>query len=271
MKTFTEGSMLELLRSHCGGGRGGETAFITHVANGTGHSGHRRYCDALSMGLWPSSGLMLTGYEVKVTRADWQKEMQDPTKAEAFAKFCDYWYVAAPDGVVKPEELPASWGLVSPAGSGMKIRKPPEKRAPEPYSRNFLAALLRYSVRQSPASTELAKAVEAAEAAVRAEHEREKERARGRYSEPDTLAQLNELKERVRAFEEAAGMSLTGFGGLGRARELGQTVQQVLWLRGGKWHGLSHIAKDLRGFVDALDKAEVSIKALGSPHTEVVA
>ena len=56
----------------------------------------------------------LVGYEIKVARGDWLHELDNPAKAEAWARHCTEWYVAAPPGVVRPEELPDGWGLVTP-------------------------------------------------------------------------------------------------------------------------------------------------------------
>jgi hypothetical protein len=56
----------------------------------------------------------LVGYEIKVARSDWLHELDNPAKAEAWARHCTEWYVAAPSGVVHPDELPDGWGLVTP-------------------------------------------------------------------------------------------------------------------------------------------------------------
>lgn len=121
----------------------GEWSFFTEVPNGTG-SNKDRSCDALAMNLWPSKGLVLHGHEVKASRSDWQKEMQDPSKAEAFARYCDYWWIVAPKGVLKLEELPTDWGWICPLESGStKVRKPANKRTPELWTREFLAGLMR--------------------------------------------------------------------------------------------------------------------------------
>src|SRR6266850_716864 len=72
---------------------------VFEVAKATGFNA-RRHLDAMAMGLWPSRGLTLMGIEIKVSRYDWRKERDEPQKAEELAKFCDYFCVAAPAGVV---------------------------------------------------------------------------------------------------------------------------------------------------------------------------
>src|SRR6185437_2663076 len=46
---------------------------IEEVAQGTGSRGYR-WADVLALGMWPSNGRLLHGYEVKASRADLKKE-----------------------------------------------------------------------------------------------------------------------------------------------------------------------------------------------------
>ena len=69
---------------------------VTEVANGTG--GHaKRHADALALGLWPSHGHAIIGYETKVSREDVKKELRDPSKADPVGKFCDEWNLVISD------------------------------------------------------------------------------------------------------------------------------------------------------------------------------
>lgn len=69
--------------------------------------------DALYVGFTSSSGRMLVGHELKVSRADWRHELDKPGKADTWADECHAWYVVAPDtSIVPPEELPPGWGLM---------------------------------------------------------------------------------------------------------------------------------------------------------------
>ena len=70
--------------------------------------------DALYVGFTSTSGRLLIGHELKVSRADWRTELAKPGKADAWADECHAWYVVAPStAVVPPEELPAGWGLLT--------------------------------------------------------------------------------------------------------------------------------------------------------------
>ncbi len=213
---WTEARILSLLKSHHGDSR--MWAFLTKVADGTGF-GVSGWCDALAMGLWPSKGLDLYGYEVKVTRSDWQREMQNVKKAETFSSRCHYWFVAAPKGVVKLEELPATWGLIEPAGNGMKVRRAPTRTTPAALDYEFLAAVLRYAVQQSPHELFLK------EERAKAKKEGKDEASRNRDVEFRSLEQQRDsLKKRIDEFEKASGVVI----GTWNAGDVGEAVKAVL-------------------------------------------
>lgn len=122
-------------------------ALFEEVKNQTGYSKRsERYADALALSLWPSRGIGMTGFEIKVSRADWKKELDDPAKAAEFSKYCTGWYVVAPEGIVERLELPATWGLVEVPEKGRKrlvTRVEAPRLTPQPWDQSFVAALLR--------------------------------------------------------------------------------------------------------------------------------
>lgn len=94
-----------------------------HVRNGLGFMGYDdetgrsvgplRTIDFLALDLWESHGCQIIGHEVKVSRSDWLRELAEPEKGEAWARYCNQFYVVAPAGVVRNrEELPTGWGLI---------------------------------------------------------------------------------------------------------------------------------------------------------------
>src|SRR3990167_2764101 len=90
-------------------------AFLPEVRNSTGFSGAVRTADAIVMGLWPSRGIELEGFEIKTSRQDWMNEIKQPDKSDAIAKYCDrWWLVIGDEKIVKDGELPATWGLMVP-------------------------------------------------------------------------------------------------------------------------------------------------------------
>lgn len=125
-------------------------ALFFEVRNTTGSARVERYADAIAVGCWPSRGLDVIGMEFKADRRDWLREWKEPAKAEAFVKFCDYWFVvqSEPD-IVKLEELPKTWGLLTLRGERLVTTVDAPKLEPIPMTRGFLASLLRNSLEQS--------------------------------------------------------------------------------------------------------------------------
>lgn len=135
-------------------------AVLEEVRNSTGllkkkDGKQPRYADMIAMGLWPSSGLEIMGFEVKVSRADWLAEISDEKKAVAVSRFCDRWYLVTPDEkIVKAGELPPGWGwlVVDKVAVGYKVREVVEapKLEVAPITREFLASLLRNATTSNP-------------------------------------------------------------------------------------------------------------------------
>ena len=99
-------------------------AYLEEVRNGTGFGRTVRTADALAMSLFPSRGLHLHGFEVKVSRGDWLKERDEPAKAEEIARFCHYWWLAVSDAsIVKEGELPQPWGLLAVKNGKLVVKK----------------------------------------------------------------------------------------------------------------------------------------------------
>lgn len=103
----------------------------------------RRHADAVAMGIWPSNGHQIHGFEIKVSRADFAAEMRDPTKSQAVFQYCDRWSLVVPSGLVKAEEVPAPWGLMTFDGKSIRTVKQAPPLEPVPLTRGFIAAMLR--------------------------------------------------------------------------------------------------------------------------------
>ena len=194
-------------------------AFLTEVGDGTGTRNYR-HCDALVMSLWPSRGLEIIGFEVKVRRSDWLKELETPEKAEAIAQWCDRWYLVVGDEqIVKDGELPKGWGLFVPRADGLLRCKSEAKLAepePEP-GRSFLAAVLR-SI-QAQASPE---------AVLHAEYRRGLKEGAAEEAKKDSYKRaLDELRKKVQDFEKTAGFKIDQ-GWQGHPEDVGKAVRQVL-------------------------------------------
>lgn len=151
-RKWTEREILDLLHSRyakVNPGNGPRYVVAEHVRNYCGFAGYRtitplRTADALVVDLWPSSGHVIHGFEVKVSRSDWLTELKDPEKAEAFKPFCDYWWLVVPDAAIVRDDLPAGWGLLALTPAGLRARVPAPKnltRLPMPFE--MTAAWLR--------------------------------------------------------------------------------------------------------------------------------
>ena len=215
---WTEAKILDLVATrYCGQ----EWAFIRKVPNGTGMA-QSRTADAMAMGLWPSKGLYLHGHEIKCSRSDWLREIQDVSKAEAFAQFCHYWWIVAPKGAVELTELPANWGLLLASETGLRVKRPATCREPKPVDHAFLAGLLRAASR-SGLEAELR---EAEKGAFDQGYEacRKSMQSGGNATADVSNRELERLKSQIDEFNEASGLEFPVWFG---ARELGRAVRLV--------------------------------------------
>lgn len=118
-----------------------------HVKVSAGHSS-RRICDYMAIDLWTGYGTdrgpYLHGHEVKVSRADWLTELKDPTKAESFARYCDYWWLVVSDKtIIRDGELPEGWGLMVAHGNTVRVSVQAHRRIAEPMPRDLQGTLAR--------------------------------------------------------------------------------------------------------------------------------
>lgn len=93
----------------------------------------------------PRPRQVLHGFEVKVSRSDWLAELRDPSKAEAWKRYCDRWWLVAPRNVVDAVrgDLPDDWGLMCPSGNGLRVARQAPLLDPEPMPTATRAQLMR--------------------------------------------------------------------------------------------------------------------------------
>lgn len=118
-----------------------EWALMEEVAPKTG--GGTGYADAVAVNLWPSRGHAIHGFEIKISRSDWLRELKQPAKAESIHQYCDHWWIVAPKGVVKDGELPPIWGLMEARDATLPIIVNAPRLDPKPITLSFFASLLR--------------------------------------------------------------------------------------------------------------------------------
>lgn len=143
------------------------------VSNDTGMR-IKTYADAVSIGIWPSSGHVIHGFEVKVSRSDWLNELKNPGKSMPIFKHCDRWSLVCPAGLVAASELPSTWGMFHFNGTALREVVKPPKLTPEAPTAGFMAALARRAGEAD--STIIAAAVKKAEALMRARQDEDVKR-----------------------------------------------------------------------------------------------
>lgn len=187
-----------------------EYAFLKEVANGTG-AGGSRYADAIVMSLYPSRGLYLTGFEIKTSRADWLNELKNPKKADAIAKYCDYWFlVVGSSSVVKLDELPLTWGLMQPDKDRLKIIKQGERLDSEPLNRKFLAAIMR-RCNEKVANPEIYDATMKENMASEFQRGIQCGKDWSSIQVSRLTSDLQQIKNRISTFEEKSGLKIDNY------------------------------------------------------------
>lgn len=196
--------------------------FLTQVRSGTGYYAART-ADALAMSLWPSRGLHLYGFEVKVSRTDWMKELKNPQKAEELASYTHFWYmVFGSEDIFKITEVPEKWGVIVPSGKGLKIiKQAPINTEVLPIDYLVLAGIFR-NVAEQCIPKELLK---------REMDERyQAGQSNGEYNYKQIKDQFQEVTKNVSDFENAAGITLKGWTWEKNhdPKEVGEAVRAVL-------------------------------------------
>jgi len=192
-----------------------EWAFLRQVRDATGYAGCRT-ADAIAMGLWPSRGLELHGFEVKSYRSDWLRELKRPNKAEVIAPYTDRWWIVAGDEtVVGEDEVPALWGLMVVSETAKRgrhiriVRQAPKREDARSIDRLFLAAILRRVEEDTRAR--IGHLIEPATIEDRIEAAKKRGEEIGRRDAELEIDSLKTFRKVVEEFEKATGMRLDRF------------------------------------------------------------
>jgi hypothetical protein len=257
--THSETSITSLIRAHFAGNA---YAVLSQVRNATGYSrAVTRTADAIVMSLWPSRGLTLSGFEIKVSKSDWKKELDDPEKAEEISRFCDRWYVAAPTGLVNVADLPPTWGLFEAGEKKLTLAREAQiAKEVQPVTRGFLGALLRAATTGVMPKSEI------------------EDRARERVEEllevrldiavREALPAIQELQRkcallqkdlerqtnRIAAFEEQSGIRLDEY----QAGRIGKAVEAI------RWQDHEKTARSMREQAESLERAAARAREAAS-------
>lgn len=198
--------------------------------------------DALAIMGWGSRGFEAVGFEIKVTRGDWLKELKDPSKADPLVSLCTRWWVCAPPGVVNVAELPESWGLLVCHPTQTRAAKQAPKLSPSPWPPEmWRCMLLRLADRKQYEPTEISAArdegysrgYEAGEASAKWQIDNAKE-------DRDRLAAI------IDKAQQATGVNLYGWVDY---EDLGAAMKV---LRNGRLGGLAFHMREVAGALEAL-------------------
>jgi len=232
-EALTETDLVGMLRSRYAAP---SFAFLPGVRNSTGFARTVRTADGLAMGLWPSRGLHLHGFEIKVNRNDWLRELKDPEKADEIAKRCDFWWIVTPTDVIEAGELPHGWGHLVVRGSKLVAAKEPVLAESQPMTRPFLAAILRRATEGVVPTDHVD-----AEVQKRVKDKLERDRLNVSSQVSSLTWELQTLKKTIADFQHAAGVEL-------RAWDLGNIAEAVKLVRtndGGAYRErLERVARD---------------------------
>jgi hypothetical protein len=192
-------------------------AFLSQLRNGTGYDKSARTADAIAMCLWPSRGLEIEGYEIKVSKSDWKTELADPSKADEFHKYCDRWWLITPKDLVDVKELPIGWGLKEYDGAKIRVKVQAERNKAIAPDRLLLGSILRNFCKNTVAR-------DAIKSLLNVEFEKGEKHALSdrSYQELENA----KLREKVQLFEKETGLSFDDW--KYDAKKLGIAVRQVL-------------------------------------------
>ena len=237
-----------LMRRYCGADLAGQQyVCIEEARSGAGFDGNAGSCDLLAINTYKGRGMQLIGHEVKVSMADWKKELAEPEKAERFARYCRRWYVAVPSSLAVKikDEVPPAWGLLSLSDKGRlteTVKAPARKpdSVPEWWWVAWLAQFDRQAKRQVPQMLDAAMAAERLQLKERVE----RDVASRRQFEEERNAKLRENAERLRT---AIGIDLQHLWGHNLER-LGHA-----WALVQAGYDVDGLVRTLRRTADALD------------------
>lgn len=176
-------------------------ALMAEVSDAAGFN-RSRSADFVAVGLWPSRGLAIEGFELKSYRSDWLGELKKPEKAENIFQYCDmFWLLTTDETIAKIEEIPATWGWMCIKGNKIFIKKQAPKLTPKPCSKNFIATMLK----RANDKTQYVH-VESIEDKINEAYERGKKEAE--RSNSYTESRNKDLTRIIDEFEETSGIQL---------------------------------------------------------------
>ena len=178
-------------------------AVIEEVGLSTG--GGTRRIDMVIFDCYQSNGFRIDGIEIKVSKSDLRRELEDPAKHALFFDAIDFYTLACPkevlDGMM--QVIPPKWGIiqVNEDGSTRYIRKPlaQDDRIEKAIPRGFVASSIRAVLAVQPSTKELQEEYERGRKDMEGYYKSQKSYQRDYVREQyERLKTLDEIERRFR-------------------------------------------------------------------------
>lgn len=244
------------------------SAIVFEVTDSLGNARKTgRQADAIAVTFWESRGLETLGFEIKVSRSDWQRELQMPAKADAHFVRCDRWHLVTPKRkghetpIAQPSEIPGPWGWLEITDKGaVEVRKKAPKLVPSvQFDKRFAFALIRAAAKMDgkAISKEVDRRVKAAET----EFTERVNAAAARLVRPD----VDIDEPLMKALREAFGPSLNWLG----KPDVVEAIKQFRAITGTRrYQKFDEVAADLRTAADQIERAALAFQAAATTETK---
>lgn len=197
---------------------------FSELANSTGGN-VKGFADAAAMGIWPSRGYELHGYEFKISREDLKRELRDPQKADNIGKFCSHWWLCLEsEALMEGLAIPERWGILVPSTRGggrvfKVVRKAPANAEAKAFTPGLVASMVRNITRTWVPKHEHEELKETGYQKAREAFERDRNDALNHHA-----LEVKRYKAMVDEFERASGVAINGF----NAGRIGDAVKLIL-------------------------------------------
>lgn len=222
-----------ILKRHDGDG----WIVFQELGNGTGGK-NKGWADAAALGLWPSHGYEMHGYEFKNSREDVKRDLRDPTKSDNVGRYCHcWWLVISDEKIINGLVIPDAWGILTPQKRGGStvarvVRKAPKVKKPRPFDPTFVAAMIRNVTKTWKRPTRFAALEKEIYDLRHAPTDGTFETARvADVTRIQLERRVKDLEAVIEKFQEESGVDLSGHNRW-NAGEIGKAVKTVMSIRG---------------------------------------
>lgn len=227
---------------------------LSQVRNGTGYARSVRTADMLIVSTWPSRGLYCDGVEIKVSKSDLQRELENPAKADDIARFCAHWWLAMPTGLSAGLMIPPNWGVIEVDEKlKPKIAVSAAKLDPQPMDALFVCSVLRNFGESYVPLYQVQPKIDAAK-----KDAAEDAKIREGYEMKDLRSKIDSFVEKLTEFREKTGVDLLddrekmASWDIGR---IGDAVSLIVEMRGRPLDEMLKAKKSLAMGIEAIDAA----------------